>query len=232
MDADGNGQWSQVFPRLGLDVSGRLRDLLARAEAAQRNSADRLRAVGAEDLALTAEQFAEWVRFELAEPESIRRLHEVMKKVNGTSRRGLLLDRALDGALSLLGAPRGNIQLVDPATRSLKIVAERGFDVQFLDYFAVVHDDGSACGRTAKEHAQTVIADVDTDPGFAPHREIAAASGFRAVLSTPLIDSAGRLRGVVSVHYPRPHRPLERDLGIMKRYGERVGRALANCALP
>lgn len=93
-------------------------------------------------------------------------------------------------------------------------------------------DDGSACGRTARQHAQTVIADVDTDPGFAPHREVAAASGFRAVLSTPLIDSGGRLRGVVSTHYPRPHHPTDCDLRIMRRYGERVGKAIANCALP
>ena len=44
--------------------------------------------------------------------------------------------------------------------------------------------------------AQLVISDVTTDPGFGPHREIAAASGFRAVQSTPLIDEAGRLVGV------------------------------------
>jgi GAF domain-containing protein len=115
-------------------------------------------------------------------------------------------------------------------TGSLKIVAQRGFDAEFLDYFAVVDDDGSACGRAVSRRAQTVIADVVTDPGFAPHREVAAASGFRAVLSTPLIDSAGRVRGVVSTHYPRPHQPADRDLRIMKRYGEMVGRAMANCA--
>lgn len=42
-----------------------------------------------------------------------------------------------------------------------------------------------------KRCAQTVVADVRSDPGFAPHREIAAA-GFRAVQSTPLTHYAGR----------------------------------------
>ncbi len=34
-------------------------------------------------------------------------------------------------------------------------------------------------------------------------QEIAAASGFRAVQSTPLAGEAGHLAGVVSAHYPR-----------------------------
>jgi hypothetical protein len=70
-----------------------------------------------------------------------------------------------------------------PGPGSLRIVAASGFGTEFLGYFAVVDDDSSACGRTATERAQTVIADVNTDPAFAPHREIAAASGFRAVQS-------------------------------------------------
>jgi putative methionine-R-sulfoxide reductase with GAF domain len=34
----------------------------------------------------------------------------------------------------------------------------------------------SVCGRAARRCAQTVVADVRSDPGFAPHREIAAAA--------------------------------------------------------
>jgi hypothetical protein len=75
--------------------------------------------------------------------------------------------------------------------------------------------------------AQTVIIDVTTDPYFAPHRAMAAASGFRAVQSTPLADKAGRVVGVVSTHYPHPYRPAESDLRIIKRYGELVGETIA-----
>ena len=73
-----------------------------------------------------------------------------------------------------------------------------------------------------------VIVDVDLDVQFAPHRDIAAASGFRAVQSTPLVDGTGRLLGVVSTHYPRPYSPPERDLEIMKRYAELAGRVMAD----
>jgi len=90
-----------------------------------------------------------------------------------------------------------------------------------------VADDRSACGRAAQQHAQVVITDVTTDPGFAPHREIALASGFRAVQSTPLVNRAGRLVGMLSTHYPRPTIPPRHDLQIVSRFGALVGESLS-----
>src|SRR5215471_9247028 len=116
------------------------------------------------------------------------------------------VDRVLAAALALSAAERGNVQIREP-TGELRIAAQRGFAREFLDHFAVVDNDGSACGRAAEKASQTVIVDVNKDPAFEPHRPIAAASGFRAVVSTPLITDAG-LVGVVSTHFPRPHRPL------------------------
>jgi GAF domain-containing protein len=136
-----------------------------------------------------------------------------------------VLEDGLEDSLSLLHADRGNVQVVDPFTGSLVLVLQTGFSDEFLEYFAVVDDDGAACGRTASQRAQTVIGDVNADPGFAPHREIAAASGFRAVQSTPLVDQTGQLVGVLSTHYPRPYLPPARDLRLMSRLGELIGRA-------
>jgi GAF domain len=64
------------------------------------------------------------------------------------------------------------------------------------------------------------------DAGFTPHREIAAAAGFRAVQSTPLVDYAGHLIGMVSMHFQRPQRPSDRDLRIMELYADFAGEAL------
>jgi len=96
-----------------------------------------------------------------------------------------------------------------------------------LKYFAVVDDDHSACGRAAQACAQVVIADVTADAAFAPHRDIAAASGFRAVQSTPLVDYSGRLIGMVSTHFRHPYRPSTRDLRMMELYGDSAGDAVA-----
>jgi hypothetical protein len=80
--------------------------------------------------------------------------------------------------------------------------------------------------RRVEHFAQTAVADVRADPRFTPHREIAAAAGFRAVQSTPLVDYASHLIGMVSTHFQRPHRPSDRDLRIMELYADFAGEAL------
>jgi GAF domain-containing protein len=125
-----------------------------------------------------------------------------------------------------VGGDFGNIQTVDPATGSLLLVTQAGFGPEFVGYFAVVEDVGFICGRAARQGAQTAVADVHADPGLTPHREIAAATGFRAVQSTPLVDYAGHLIGMVSTHFQRPHRPSDRDLRIMELYADFAGEAL------
>jgi GAF domain-containing protein len=141
-----------------------------------------------------------------------------------------VIDEGLEDALAVLRADRGNVQLVDPISGSLRIAAQAGFSDEFLEYFAVVDDDGgSACAIAARDHAQTVIADVNADPRYAPHREIAAASGYRAVQSTPLVDVRGHLLGMLSTHYPYPYRPPDEALEVMQRLGELMGQAIEAC---
>jgi len=160
-------------------------------------------------------------------PQAAPGLHEPLPGSRAASTLGALLDEVLELALTLLHAERGNVQLADPATGALRIAAQRGFGAEFVEYFAAVTDDGSACGRAAQQHAQVVITDVTTDPGFAPHREIALASGFRAVQSTPLVNRAGHLVGMLSTHYPRPTTLPRRDLQTVSSFGALVGESLS-----
>lgn len=220
-------RWTEAFPWLArTGQEWKLRRLLEEAEASQRRAAARFRALGREDQARRAEQFAAWIRLDLEDPRAARRLYAATRALREVPRSGSLLTKILEGALTLGGADRGNVQILDPAAGSLRIAAQCGFGAEFLAYFAAVDDGRSACGRAARKRAQTVIVDVDIDAWFAPHRGIAAASAFRAVQSTPLIERTGRLVGVVSTHYPRPHSLSERDLEMMKRYGELAGQIM------
>jgi hypothetical protein len=159
--------------------------------------------------------------------QAARLLHQARRDSCAAPTLEALLDEVLEFALTLLHAERGNVQLADPATGALKIAAQRGFGPEFMQYFAAVTDDGSACGRAARHHAQVIITDVTTDPGFAPHREIALASGFRAVQSTPLVSQAGHLVGMLSTHYPRPTTPPRRDLQTLNRFAALAGERLS-----
>ena len=86
------------------------------------DAAAQLPRVSGQTLALRAAHFASAVRFSLDEPEAMRRLHEVAGGLRGVSSLALLLPRVLDGALALMAADFGNIQLLDPVTGSLRIV--------------------------------------------------------------------------------------------------------------
>jgi GAF domain-containing protein len=194
----------------------------------QLRAAATLRTSGKQNEAARAERFAARTRLILEEPKATRHMHALTRALYESSSTEVLLDRALEGAMSLVRAEIGNVQLSELLNGRLRIGAHCGFDGEFLEYFAVVEDDRSACGRAASRGSQTVIVDVDKDPAFAPHREIAAASRFRAVQSTPLVDPTGRLRGVISTHYRHPHRPRSHDLELMQWYAEHVGAALAD----
>lgn len=98
-----------------------------------------------------------------------------------------VLAQILEGALDLTGADLGDVQLRDPVSGALRIAAHVGLDPAFVDHFATVTDDGSACGRAARERSQAVIADVELDQDFRPHRTLAAACGEiqATVIDTP-----------------------------------------------
>jgi GAF domain-containing protein len=174
------------------------------------------------------ERFAAWARFDLDEPQVARQLYVAAARLRAVRQLEPLAGQALEMVLSLARADLGNVQLADPVSGALRIVAQHGFGTEFLDHFAVVDDDRSACGRAARRTAQLVIPDVVIDRGFEPHRPIAAASGFRAVQSTPLVDKEGRLVGVVSTHYPRPYAPPARDMRVISRYADLLGQVLSS----
>jgi GAF domain-containing protein len=210
-------------------TSARARDLFERVVVCHRRSAFALRAHGRDREAARAEAYAARVRLLLDRPRATERMFRFARAVaRPTTGMRRLLDNALDGALALMGAELGNIQLNDPRAGALRIAVSCGFDSEFLEYFAVVDDEGSACGRAAQHGSQTVISDVEQDAAFACHREIAAAAGFRAVQSTPIVDPDGRLRGVLSTHFRRRHRPSPDDLELIAWYGELIGRGLAH----
>lgn len=138
----------------------------------------------------------------------------------------VVLGLALEGALELTAADFGDLQMFDGAGQ-LRIVAQAGFGPDYLRRFATVHDEHAACWRAATLGAQVTVDDVLTDEDFAPLREVAAAAGFRAVQSTPLIDHEGSVVGVVSTHFRSPGARPQSDLRAMRTYAFLAGEAIA-----
>ena len=154
----------------------------------------------------------------VAELTAMTRLHEFSSKLAAITELQPLLEEVLNATIALQNADFGNVQLYNRETKALEIVAQRGFQRDFLDYFGNVQEDSAACGRALRRGERVIIEDVLADPGFAPHRKIAASAGFRAVQSTPLFSHSGEALGMVSTHFRRPHRPSEHDLRLTDLY--------------
>lgn len=153
-------------------------------------------------------------RLELAaEADALTRLHQTSTRLWQTGELVPGLEEILDAAMSLLGADLGNVQLVNAGTGLLEIAAQRGFEPDFLEFFREVSiEEGTACGRSLRSGQSVMIEDVEADADYAPFREVAAAAGYRAVHSTPLVDRDGQPLGILSTHFRRPHRLSEQDL--------------------
>ena len=106
---------------------------------------------------------------------------------------------------------------LDPTTRVLTIAAQRGFEDPFLNFFASVRDDASACAAAIRSGERVIVEDVRESEIFAgqPSKDVLIDAGVCAVTSTPLMASSGNLLGMISTHFVTPHRPSERELHLM-----------------
>lgn len=155
------------------------------------------------------------------EVAAFQRLHQMTTRIMAAQDMQEALDEILDASVSLLQADFGNIQLLDPQTQTLTIVAHSGFRQSFLDAFATVDaGDESACGRALRSGRRAVVEDVQEDADYAPYRKVALQAGYRAVQSTPLISHEGKVLGILSNHFREPTtlpRRAEQLLDLMAR---------------
>src|SRR5262249_51524088 len=77
-----------------------------------------------------------------------------------------VLPEFLLSAMEASSAYAGNIQLFDSARRTLYIATQRGFREEFLQFFAVVRHNDSACGAAMNTGSRVVVPDVKNDPIF------------------------------------------------------------------
>jgi len=137
--------------------------------------------------------------------------------------RDAMLESALEAAIDVTRAQKGNVQL--KTDEGLRIVVQRGFPGQFLEFFACVTSaHGAACGTALNSGAQIVVSDVATDPIFAGTEaaRVMQEASARAVQSTPLVSPDGNILGMLSTHFDRPHRPSESELAIVDQIARRA----------
>src|SRR6516225_7927749 len=171
---------------------------------------------------VNAARFVDKLREEHDRDERMAADLTMLREVGGLcAREGKNLDKCLhqilDAGIAITGADKGNIQLLEPEVAVLTIAAQRGFGPAFLKYFEYVDGGPSACAAAMRSGERVVVEDVTTSGIFAgqPSMNVLVCAGVRAVISTLLINSAGNLLGMISMHFREPHHPSERQLGFM-----------------
>jgi PAS domain S-box-containing protein len=198
VQADGSENWARWAVLPWFDADGAIGGIIISAE----NITERKRA----ERALKADL------------DAMTRLHDVASRflLEGRSLDSTLAE-ILDAAIAISGADRGSIQIVDPASSDLRMVACRGFPSWWLDHWNAVSTGRGTCGTALDRMERVIVEDVEDSAIFAgtPALEIQRKAGVRAVQSTPLFTMEGKPIGVFSTHYEKPHRPDEHTLRLL-----------------
>lgn len=197
-----------TFPNIGKKIM-----LLTASQIHQESGNARLILLAIEDITerKRVEEAMITLKDEIAtELKGMRRLHEISSRLVGHGNLQALLEEILVAAIDLSGAAFGNIQVLVPsgtAAERLRIIAQRGFQREFVDFFNSSPENTGACGRALQTGERVVIGDVANDPLFrgTPAGEVMLKAGALAVQSTPLRSRSGKLLGILSTHYPSAH---------------------------
>jgi signal transduction histidine kinase/ActR/RegA family two-component response regulator len=161
--------------------------------------------------AVEREQAEAVVRRELNDTRLLRDL-AARSIVSGDA--ATLLEAILDAALVITEADAGTIQLLDRTSRSLSLLATRGFDSDMTSHFARVEaSSGSPCGKALARSERTFVRFDDpevADPDGA--LKLHLDTGLRCAQSTPLTSRSGVSLGMFSTHWRERRDLTEREM--------------------
>ncbi len=158
------------------------------------------------------------------ELKDTRLLRDVAARSIGSGDSTAVFEAILDAALAITQADAGTIQLLDPATRSLTLLATRGIGAELLSHFARVDaSSGSSCGvALARSERTFVLFDDPQSPDPDQALKLHFDSGLRCAQSTPLLSRSGHPLGMLSTHWRARRELTERELRFLDLLGRQA----------
>ena len=126
-----------------------------------------------------------------------------------------LYERVLNAAICLMSADVGSMQKYDPAQDQLRLLTSRGFNPESIAFWdRVYRHSGTSCGMALSLGRRVIVPDIECSDFMAGSTDldVARQAGLRAMHSTPLVSRSGRLLGMISTHWQKPHSPTEHEL--------------------
>jgi signal transduction histidine kinase len=137
-----------------------------------------------------------------------------------------LVQASVDAAVALSGASSADFQLYDETSDTMRLVAQTGFGVAFLDQFEWARQaTGSLCWEVRRRGVSVVIEDVVDSPFFreSPEGLALLGLGIRALLATPVVARSGQFLGVVTTCWQVPRCPEAATQRTLLRLARQVG---------
>jgi len=154
----------------------------------------------------------------LSELNALRHFQKFSALLVRENLNGEVYEHILSTAVALMGADMASMQMLDADSEQLRLLAWRGFHPESAAHWERVPvGSATSCGAAAAAAGRVFVADIESRTALAGTADLAEfrRSGIRACQSTPLISRAGKLLGMVSTHWRKPHEPVERDLRLL-----------------
>lgn len=161
-----------------------------------------------------------------AQRADLKRFHELSVSLSSS----LELQRLLQDVLSAIAALQRTdlamlLLLPEPSSRTLRVETHAGFTDEQI---ALFREFPTSVFSTQQ---RMLIQDIDVPGIYFPFIEAATKVGFRAVFSTPIINSRREPLGVVATFFRKPHIASERQSRLVELYARQAANALDNARL-
>jgi len=151
-------------------------------------------------------------------------LASISVELIGEQDREALYGKIVDAAVSITGSQFGTMQLLCPRGDAsghggeLQLLCSRGLSAEAAGMWQWVKPKAhTSCAQALKLGARAIVPDFEAwdEIQGTPDLEAFRRAGIRAAQTTPLLARDGRLLGMISTHWDRPHTPSERDLRLL-----------------
>ncbi len=166
----------------------------------------------------------------VGEVEDLKHLHALSLRLAANQALPDVLNDVLRTAASLVAAPLGSVQLLTPEG-DLGMIGQVGFGEGIVETFATVRlEDCTTCSEALKRRSRIIVPDLRTDPMYAGIAAALRSHGAAAAVSTPLLDSSGKVLAMFSVYWLDAHEPSDRELRALDLCAELAGRHVERSA--
>jgi PAS domain S-box-containing protein len=139
-----------------------------------------------------------------------------------------VLDEVMLGVEAVLPGATTSVNPLSPDGTRLQLGAGPSLPLAYLKSLdgLLVGPSVGSCGTAAHRKQTVIVSDIESDPLWANHLELALTYGLRACWSLPVLDPDGRVLATFAVYYREVHAPEPEDLALAQDAANVIGIAI------